>query len=49
MTSPPITGRGRHTVYTGRTTSWPMVAVTCVGALVVVVMSSSPSACSPTS
>ncbi len=38
MTSPPITGPSRHTVYTGRTTSWPMVAATCVGALLVVVM-----------
>lgn len=38
MTSLPIADPSRHTVYTGRTTSWPMVAATCVGALLVVVM-----------
>lgn len=36
MTSPPIAGSSQHTVYTGRTTSWPMVAATCVGALFLV-------------
>jgi len=38
MTSPPITDSTRHAVYTGRTTNWPMVATTCVGALFVVIM-----------
>jgi hypothetical protein len=37
--TPPIVGSSRHAVYTGRTTSWPMVASTCVGALLVVAMS----------
>jgi hypothetical protein len=39
MTSLPNTSSGRHAVYTGRTTSWPMVASTCLGALLVVLMS----------
>ncbi len=38
MTPPPIAGPNQHAVYTGRTTSWPMVAATCVGALLVVLM-----------
>ena len=38
MTSLPIAGPTQHAVYTGRTTSWPMVATTCAGALLVVVM-----------
>jgi hypothetical protein len=38
MTSPPISGSSRRAVYTGRTTSWAMVAGTCVGALLVVLM-----------
>ena len=38
MTSPPITAPGPYTVYTGRTTSWPMVASTCCGALLIVLM-----------
>jgi hypothetical protein len=38
MTSLPIVGPGPHTVYTGRTTSWPMVATTCAGALLIVMM-----------
>jgi len=38
MTSLPITDPSRHAVYTGRTTSWPMVATTCVAALFVVLM-----------
>lgn len=33
----PTTGSSRYAVYTGRTTSWPMVAGTCVGAILVVV------------
>lgn len=33
------TGSSRHAVYTGRTTSWAMVAATCLGAVMVVVMS----------
>lgn len=36
MTSPRIASSNLHAVYTGRTTSWPMVASTCVGALLVV-------------
>ncbi len=38
MTPLPIAGQSRHAVYTGRTTSWPMVAATCFGALFVVFM-----------
>ncbi|MEO6570883.1 MAG: hypothetical protein ABIO83_04995 [Ilumatobacteraceae bacterium] len=38
MTSLPIAGPSPHAVYTGRTTSWPMVATTCAGALLVVLM-----------
>ncbi len=37
MTSLPTAGPGRA-VYTGRTTSWPMVASTCLGAVFVVLM-----------
>ena len=40
MTSVPIGGPIRHGVYTGRTTNWPMVAATCGGALLVVMMGS---------
>lgn len=36
MTSLPIPNPSRHTVYTGRTTSWPMVAATCVCACLLV-------------
>ncbi len=39
MTSLPIAGSQRHAVYTGRTTSWPMVASTCLGALLIALMS----------
>ena len=39
MTSPPLAGPSKHAAYTGRTTSWPMVAGTCAGALLVVLMS----------
>lgn len=35
MTPLPLAEPNRHSVYTGRTTSWPMVAATCVGAIVV--------------
>lgn len=38
MNSPSVTSPDRFAVYTGRTTSWPMVATTCVGALLVVLM-----------
>ena len=38
MSSLPLAGSGRRAVYTGRTTSWPMIASTCVGALLVVLM-----------
>lgn len=38
MTSLPNAGPSQHAVYTGRTTSWPMVATTCAGALLVVLM-----------
>lgn len=33
MNSLPITEPSRYAVYTGRTTSWPMVALSCGGAL----------------
>ena len=38
MTSVPIAGPHQYAVYTGRTTSWPMVAVTSAGALLIVLM-----------
>jgi hypothetical protein len=38
VTSVPNAGPRQHAVYTGRTTSWPMVATTCAGALLVVLM-----------
>ena len=38
MNSLPATGPGPYAVYTGRTTSWPMVAATCAGAFLLVVM-----------
>ena len=38
MTSLPIAGPSQYAVYTGRTTSWPMVAATSVGALLIVLM-----------
>ncbi len=38
MTSLPIAGPSQHAVYTGRTTSWTMVAATCCGALLLVLM-----------
>ncbi len=38
MTPPPIAGPSQHAVYTGRSTSWPMVAATSAGALLVVLM-----------
>ena len=38
MTSLPITGPHHYAVYTGRTTSWPMVAATSVGTLLLVLM-----------
>ncbi len=34
----PITDPARHVAYTGRTTTWPLVASTCVAAVFVVVM-----------
>lgn len=36
MTPPPSAGSRQHSVYSGRTTSWPTVAATSVGALFVV-------------
>ena len=39
MTSLPIGGPNPYAVYTGRTTSWPMVAATSVGALLLALMS----------
>jgi len=44
MTSPPIAAPSPYTVYTGRTTCWPMVASTCCGALLVVLMARQPNA-----
>ena len=38
MTSPPVAGPRGHAVYTGRTTSWPVVAATCTGALLIVLV-----------
>jgi hypothetical protein len=38
MTSLPIGGPNHYAVYTGRTTSWPMVAATSAGALLIVLM-----------
>ncbi len=38
MTQLPIAGPSQHAVYTGRSTSWPMVAATSAGALLVVLM-----------
>lgn len=38
MTSLPIVDPGRHSAYTGRTTSWPMVASTSIAALLIVIM-----------
>ena len=38
MTSLPIAGPNQYAVYTGRTTSWPMVAATGVGTLLLVLM-----------
>ena len=38
MTSLPFPESNRHAVYTGRATSWPMVASTSLGSLLVVVM-----------
>ena len=38
MTSLPLDGPSHYAVYTGRTTSWPMVAATGVGALLIVLM-----------
>lgn len=39
MTALPIPGPDRYAVYTGRTTNWPMVAVTTVGLLPLALMS----------
>ncbi len=39
MTQLPNAGPSQHAVYTGRSTSWPMVAATSAGALLVVLMS----------
>ena len=39
MTSLPLPGRSQYEVYTGRTTSWPMVATTSAGTLLIVLMS----------
>jgi len=38
MTSLPITGPTQYAVYTGRTTSWPMVVATSIGTLLLVLM-----------
>ena len=38
MTSLPIAGPHQYAVYTGRTTSWPMVAATSAGTLLIVLM-----------
>jgi hypothetical protein len=38
MTSLPIPGPNQFAVYTGRTTSWPMVAATSAGTLLIVLM-----------
>lgn len=38
MTSLPLSGSSSYAVYTGRTTNWPMVAATCAGALLLVLM-----------
>jgi hypothetical protein len=38
MTSLPIARQHHYAVYTGRTTSWPMVAATSAGALLLVLM-----------
>lgn len=39
MTTLPTTDANRQAVYTGRTTSWPMVAATCAGALLFALVS----------
>lgn len=39
MTSLPIPASSGYAVYTGRTTSWPTVVSTCLGALLLVLMS----------
>jgi hypothetical protein len=44
MTSTPVTGPNHYAVYTGRTTSWPMVAATSAGALLLVVTGKEPDA-----
>lgn len=38
MTSPSLAGPDKHAAYTGRTTSWPMVAGTCFAAFLMVFM-----------
>ena len=38
MTSLPNASPSQHAVYTGRTTSWAMVATTCVSAVLIVLM-----------
>ena len=38
MTSLPTTDAGPQPIYTGRATNWPMVASTCIGGLLVVLM-----------
>ena len=42
MTSPATAGPSRYAVYTGRTTSWPMVAATSAGALLLVLTGKTP-------
>lgn len=42
MNPSPTAGPNPYAVYTGRTTSWPMVAATCAGALFVVAMGRQP-------
>ncbi len=42
MTSLPTAGSGQHAVSAGRTTSWPMIATTCAGALLIVLMGKEP-------
>ena len=38
MSPLPLAGPSQHAVYAGRSTSWPMVAATSIGALLVVLM-----------
>ena len=42
MTTTQMTSPGGNAVYTGRSTSWPMVAASCAGALLIVLMGKAP-------